>query len=73
MAASFLSAAPAMTNCNCQNCACTQERHCGCFSRSGCQCSSQACQCGRIVNVVIVVLVEVIVAAIKFIKNCIYY
>jgi hypothetical protein len=46
MAVNFLTAAPTMTNCKCQNCTCTQERHCGCFSRSGCQCSSQACQCG---------------------------
>lgn len=46
MAASFLSAGPTMTNCNCQDCTCSQERHCGCFSNSGCQCSSQACQCG---------------------------
>ncbi|CDZ81818.1 hypothetical protein BN1013_02354 [Candidatus Rubidus massiliensis] len=46
MAVSFLSAAPNMSSCHCQNCNCTQERHCGCFSR-GCQCSSQACQCSE--------------------------
>lgn len=44
MAVSFLSAAPTMTSCQCQNCTCTQERHCGCFSRAGCHCA-QDCQC----------------------------
>ena len=44
MAASFLSATPAIS-CYCKNCICTQERHCGCFSRSEGQCSYQACQC----------------------------
>lgn len=46
MAVSFLSAAPEMKNCKCKNCACTQEKHCGCLSGSGCQCGEN-CKCGE--------------------------
>lgn len=47
MSASLLSAAPANPNCQCQNCKCTQEKHCGCFSMEGCKCSSQTSCCGE--------------------------
>ena len=50
IAISLLSAAPVQDNCKCQNCKCTEESHCGCFSNSGspgsCECGSE-CGCGK--------------------------
>lgn len=49
-AATLISAAPAPApvkkNCKCDNCKCTPEKHCGCYSKAGCKCSPNACQCG---------------------------
>ncbi|BBI18034.1 hypothetical protein [Neochlamydia sp. S13] len=36
LAASFLTAAPAINNCECSQCTCTQDKHCGCYAKSGC-------------------------------------
>lgn len=33
-------------SCHCQNCRCTQETHCGCFSKSGCKCPPNSKGCG---------------------------
>ncbi|MBS4165504.1 Uncharacterized protein NEOC65_000564 [Neochlamydia sp. AcF65] len=37
MAISFLSADSNMNNCKCSECSCTQDKHCGCYTQSGCQ------------------------------------
>jgi len=50
MAVSLISAAPAMSNCDCEICDCTQESHCGCFSESSCGCGSMTCACGDCCN-----------------------
>ena len=31
---------PVKHNCSCENCTCTLENHCGCFSEKGCTCST---------------------------------
>lgn len=31
---------PKHSNCNCENCTCTPENHCGCYS-SGCSCDNK--------------------------------
>ncbi|PJD97793.1 MAG: hypothetical protein CK425_01290 [Parachlamydia sp.] len=48
MAVSGLSAAPNMNNCSCQNCTCTQEKHCGCLAKAECEENRQckySCTC----------------------------
>lgn len=39
--------APVRKNCQCVNCQCTPESHCGCFSEEGCHCTPDAMACGR--------------------------
>ena len=34
------------TKCECENCMCTPEKHCGCLSKSEPKSPSDACKCG---------------------------
>ncbi|HEY4832273.1 MAG TPA: hypothetical protein VIH61_06920 [Waddliaceae bacterium] len=45
MVTNFISSAPPK-GCRCTNCSCTKEKHCGCHSPSGCQCSPNN-KCGE--------------------------
>lgn len=40
----FLSATEVSQGCNCTNCTCTAESHCGCLTGEGCQ-TAEMCQC----------------------------
>lgn len=44
IAISSISALPTKKNCNCTNCTCNAENHCGCFSEGGCPWSNQVSQ-----------------------------
>lgn len=34
-------------NCYCEDCKCTSESHCGCFSSAGCHCPEGTSHCGQ--------------------------
>lgn len=40
-------AEPVQRHCQCVNCQCTPEQHCGCYSEKGCHCTPGQQGCGR--------------------------